>query len=322
MLILAPGFILVGCTAGDVVPENKAHADAWRTTSPLRYAAEGSFSPISTLTADTVEPFYGMQYVPIDELGMVSGLGVEVVLMAFEHDGPPENWLAYLDEAQVQGMQVIAWLWPPGWDWDGAEWQIDDQAELFVRTVAGYPALFAVYSLHEPYWMECEGCGYTTAEQQALYSAIKAIADVPIYSEINGIAFWAERGEETTFADGICDYGATGYSPFKVGGIYEREELIAHLEADLAVAREWAPNTKVVWIMQSFEQPYEPYNFRMPAADEMRDLASVVYSSDIDGAFWYMWYWDNDLYSDFLSNHPELYPVVREIYESYVLTQP
>jgi hypothetical protein len=33
---------------------------------------------------------------------------------------------------------------------------------------------------------------------------------------------------------------------------------------------------------------------------------------------WYPWLF-NDTYSDFLSNHPELYPVVREVYEEYVL---
>jgi hypothetical protein len=56
----------------------------------------------------------------------------------------------------------------------------------------------------------------------------------------------------------------------------------------------------------------------MPTADEMRDLASIVYSTDIDGALWYPWTMSG-LYSDFLSNHPELYPVVREVYDEYVL---
>jgi len=298
MLALASGLYLVASTAENVFPDSKVHVNA--------------------LSKPITKPFYGVQYVYSDELETVQELGVEVVLMDFEHDGPPGDWLAYLDEAQAQGIQIIAWLWPPGWDWDGAQWQIDYQAELFVQTVAGHPALFAVYSLHEPYWRGCEGCGYTTAEQQALYGAIKAIADVPIYSEVDSMSFWTARGEETAFADGICDYCSTWYYPFKEGGVYEREAFIAQLTADLAVTRERAPNSKLVWTMQSFAQG-APYHLRMPDADEMRDLASIVYSTDIDGALWYPWYWDDDQYSDFLSNHPELYPVVREIYEEYVL---
>ncbi|NVM57864.1 MAG: hypothetical protein HWN51_07080, partial [Desulfobacterales bacterium] len=109
---------------------------------------------------------------------------------------------------------------------------------------------------------------------------------------------------------------ATWYYPFKVNGGYERMELIARLTVDSAVARERAPNSRIVWVMQSFAQG-PPSNLRMPDAEEMRDLASIVYSTDIDGALWYVWRF-GDLYSDFLSRHPELYPVVREIYENYV----
>jgi len=289
------------------------------TFGGLSHECGARISTVSKSIYNAARPFYGVQYVPIDELEVVKELGVEVVLMDFEHDGSPEGWLAYLDEAQVQGIQVVAWLWPPGWSWDdsAAVWEIDSQAEAFIQTVSGHPALLAVYALHEPYWSGCMGCGYTTAEQQALYSAIKGIADVPIWSAVDTIAFWTEQGEETAFADGVCDYCEVWYHPFKEGGVYERDEVIAQLTADLAVIRERAPESKLVWTMQSFAQG-EPYYLRMPDAGEMRDLASVVYGMDVDGALWYPWVFST-LYSDFLSNHPELYPVVRELYEEIVL---
>lgn len=278
---------------------------------------EACLTVSSTPTSDVAMPFYGLHYVSQDDLQAVKELGVEVVLEDFEHDGSPENWLAYLDEAQAQGIRIVAWLWPQGWLWDGGEWQIDDQARLFVQTVAGHPALLAVYSLHEPYWNGCAGCGYTTAQQQALYDEIRAIADVPIYSAVGSVAFWTTQGEETAFADGVCDYCDNWYYPFKESDVYEREKVIERLMADLAVAKARAPNSKFVWGMQSFAQG-PPFNLRMPDEDEMRDLASIVYSMDIDGALWYPW-WFGDLYDDFLSNHPELHPVVREIYEECVL---
>jgi hypothetical protein len=174
----------------------------------------------------------------------------------------------------------------------------------------------AVYALHEPYWGGCEGCGYTTAEQQALYSALKAIANVPIYSEIQGIAYWAERGPETAISDGVCDYCQGSRYPFRDGGVYERDELIAALLADLAVLRERAPHSSLVWTMPVMAYP--PDRFRMPTPEEMRDHAAIVYSADVAGAWWYMWTFDGH-YDDHLSRHPELYPVVSEIFEQYVL---
>jgi hypothetical protein len=263
------------------------------------------------------EPFYGVQYVPIDELAAAREMGVEVVLMDFAHDGPREDWIAYLDEACSQKVQVVAWLWPPGWTWNGTAWELDDQAVEFVRAIAEHPALLAVYSLHEPYWNDCEGCGYTTAQQQDLYATIKEIADVPIWSAVDSMAFWTAQGEETAFADGVCDYCETWYFPFKWGGVYERDELVERVTADEATVRERAPNSKIVWTMQSFAQG-APYYLRMPTNDEMYDLASIVYAADVDGALWYPWVW-GDQYSDFLSNHPELYPTVREIYDDIVL---
>ena len=301
ILLLISGLLSITCSEGLLITKNNAHADIASAPSPV-----------------VTEPFYGMQYVPSSDLGLVKTLGIEVILMDFPHDGPPEAWLAYLDAAHAQNIKVIAWLWPPGWSWDGTTWQIDDQARLFVQTVAQHPALFAVYSLHEPYWNGCNGCGYTTAEQQALYRAIKKIADVPIHSAVDSMAFWTDRGEETAFADGVCDYCETWYYPFKQNGVYEREKFIEHLTADLAVARERAPNSKVVWTIQGFAQG-PPYNLRMPTAAEMQDIASILYATDVSGTLWYTWTF-NDLYSDFLSNHPELHPVIREIYQADVLS--
>jgi hypothetical protein len=268
------------------------------------------------VTPQPVERFYGAQFVPVTDLELVKGLGIDVVLNVFQHDESPETWLAYLDAAQEHEIQVVAWLWPAGWTWDGETWQIDDQARTFVQTVAGHPALMAVYTLHEPYYNDCFGCGYTTAQQQALYTAVKEIASVPIWSEVDGIAFWTAQGEETAFADGVCDYCGTGYYPFLEGDVYERKELIARLNADLAVAEERAPNSKIVWNMQVFAQSALPA-YRMPTEEEMRDLAALVYRTDIAGAMWYPWTF-NTLYDDYLSNHPELYPVVQDIGEQVV----
>jgi len=264
-------------------------------------------------------PFYGTQFVPIHELSTVRRLGFTVVLNNFDYEATPREWIAYLDAARAQGLKVIAWLWPEGWKLDrrtGA-WTIDAQAQRFLRTVSSHPALFAVYGLHEPYWNECEGCGYTTAHQQALYRAIKAIAPVPVYSEINGFAFWAEQGAATTIAPGMCDYCQTAFYPFMSNGAYKRKELLNHIQDEIAALRRYAPDVRLVWTMQSMAHRGD--RLRMPTADEMRDYARIVYAHpEVVGAWWYMWRWDNELYHDYLANHPELYPAVREIAQTVV----
>ena len=256
------------------------------------------------------DPFCGLEFVLGDDLATARFMGVNVVLQTFRHNGDPAQWLAQLDLAHSHGVQVIGWLWPEGWEWDGAAWQIDDQAQLFVQTLATHPATLAVYALHEPYWRGCPTCGLTTAEQQALYQELKAIAEVPLYSEIGDITGWANQGEDTTLADGMCDYCGATYYPFFADGTYHRDEFISRLDQDLATIHESAPNSKLVWGMQVFAQSDSPQPLRMPTAEEITDIGAIVAERNVDGIFWYVWE-VGPLYDDFLSNHPELFPAVR-----------
>ena len=264
-------------------------------------------------------PFYGIQYVPLAELPHVRALGFDVVLTDFAYDADPATWVTYLDTARALRMRVIPWLWPEGWTLDrrtGA-WTIDATARRFLETVARHPATFAIYGLHEPYWNECDTCGYTTAEQQALYTAIKRIAPVPIYSEINGFTFWAEASRAKTIAPGVCDYCQTAFYPFLDNGSYQRDELIAHIEREIATLQRYAPESRLIWTMPAMAHRGD--RLRMPTSDEMWDYANLVYGRpEISGAWWYMWRWDNQLYSTYLAEHPELHPTVRNIADAIV----
>lgn len=274
-----------------------------------------SKQPTPTRAGTPQDPFYGMVFVPEDQFGLMKEFGVEVVQLRFDHAGTPSDWLSLLNKAQAYDLKVIAWLWPEGWSWDGSAWRIDDQARSFVQTVAPHAATVAVYALHEPYWKGCWGCGYTTRQQQQLYDAIKAIADVPIYSEVGGVAFWTAQGEETAFAERVCDYCGNWYYPFR-DGKYQRDILVQRLQDDVAVMRQRSPNSKLVWGLQAFAQ--DPPGYDMPNADEMYDVANIAYAAGVDGASWYPWTL-GELYDDVLSNHPELYDVVRQVYDEIVL---
>ena len=267
------------------------------------------------------KPFYGMQYVPNNALETVAGLGIDMLLNDFPLNGTPEQWIAQLDLAAEHNMKVVAWQWPTGWQWNeaAATWDIDSQARLFVETVADHPALFAVYATHEAYWNECYSCGYTTAELQMLYSQIKEIAEVPIYSAFGDYDFWRHYSADTIFADGVCDYCDVQYYPVQDSG-YQLDEYIDRLALELATVRELAPNSKFVWVMQSFESAEAKKV--MPNAEQMREIASIALETDVDGVWWYVWNFDESQYQDVLSKHPELFPVVREIYEEYIYEEP
>jgi len=292
----------------------------------LRFGKTKTLATGTPLTVSTAKagdelpfPFYGTQYVPSAELALVRQLGFTVVLNDFSYEASPTEWIAYLNAAQAQNLKVIAWLWPEGWQLNRLTqaWTIDAQAKLFLQSVASHPALLAVYGLHEPYWNECEGCGYTTAQQQALYQAIKAIAPVLIYSEINGFAFWAEQGLSTTIAPGVCDYCQTAFYPFLTDGSYQREELRQHLDREIAALQRHAPQSRLIWTMPAMSHIED--QLRMPTSSEMFDYARLIYArEEIWGAWWYMWRWDNDLYPDYLAKHPHLYWTVCEIARTIV----
>ena len=243
---------------------------------------------------------------------VVESLGGGVVLQTFDHDSSPAQWSAQLDLAQNHGLEVVAWLWPEGWEWDGNDWQIDNQARSFIQTVAAHPATLAVYALHEPYWRGCPTCGLTTAQQQVLYQEIKAIADIPLYSEIGSVTYWADQGQDTTLAEGVCDYCAVWYFPFFADGTFRRDEFISHLDDELAAIRDLSPNSEAVWLMQVFAMADHPEPRRMPTAAEIRDINTIVVKRDVSGVFWYVWRFGPE-YDDYLSNHPELFPAVRRM---------
>jgi hypothetical protein len=276
---------------------------------------------VSEPPAEPRLPFYGMEFVPLEDLDTVQSLGIDMLLAEFPASDGPAEWLAYLDAAHARQLRVIPWYWPEGWRLDEATgtWIFDDHARLFLETVADHPATFAVYGMHEPYWNLCQTCGYTTAELQQLYRQIKAIADVPIYSEMESFVLYsrgAESSPATVFADGVCDYCNVNFYPFREGGIYQREQLMQALVEELELAQELAPQSRIIWTMAAFAYPQD--NLRLPNAEEMVDLATLVYGAGYVGAFWYTWDFDESSYPDFLSRHPELFSSVREIYDTVV----
>ncbi|MEM9134591.1 MAG: hypothetical protein AAF962_08235 [Actinomycetota bacterium] len=274
-------------------------------------------SQLEVVAADHEIEFYGMQYPTPGSYGTMQDLNIDTILIDFAIGAGPEEWMRQLDEADAAGLRVVAWLWTPGWVWDdaGEQWIINDEGRSFLTTVEGHPALLAVYGTHEAYWNECFGCGYNTAQLQMLYRQIKEIADVPIYSAFDGFAFWEDFSDETTFSDGICDYCDTWYYPVLADGTYDRAEYINRLREEVETFRELAPNSKFVWVLQSFSS--ELSGRSLPDEEELADMAELAARVDIDGIWWYVWSFDQSQYQEVLGGQPELHDVVRESHELF-----
>lgn len=315
--------VIDGATGTD---SNEAVADGAATSTPTSRPTPTDAPQVTTgpTTSPTTSgetapppPFYGMQYVPLSDLDEVADLGVNTLLQDFPRDDPAA-WTEMLDAAAARDMKVVAWQWPSGWEWDDSSrtWSVTPAGRRFIETVADHPALLAVYGVHEPYWNECFGCGWTSDELRDLYRKIKAIRDVPVYAAFDGFAFWENRSPETTFGPGICDYCDTWYYPVLEDGSYDRAEYVDRLATELALVRELAPQSKFVWVVQAFAS--ERSGRALPNAAQAREMADLALATDIDGLWWYTWTFDEAQYEQVLADEPALHPVVRDAWDGYL----
>jgi hypothetical protein len=263
--------------------------------------------------------FYGMQFVPTEDYEQVRELKIDAVLRDFPIEAGAERWREMLDDADDAGLRVVAVLWEPGWSWneETGQWDMDPRAVQFLHTVEGHPALLAVYTTHESYWNGCFGCGYTTPQLQQLYRQIKAIADVPTYAALGEIEFWRDFSEETTLANGVCDYCDIWYYPVLEGGTYNRAEYVNRLYRESAAMRELAPDSKLVWVLQAFAS--QDAGRRLPNADQLLEMAELAAQISPDGIWWYPWTFDETEYQEVLKDNPHLHDVVREAHAAFEL---
>jgi hypothetical protein len=256
-----------------------------------------------------------------EQLAYLRGLGVDVVVQVFSSQlvdtGQEKDWLIFLDEAQAQGIQVIARLWPPN-DWDGSHFDFY-YVSRFLAVIQDHPALLAYFALHEPLEQ------FNGDQLRAYYQAVKSYAPrVLVFNAMSDIAgFEADpRFFDRRFTAGICDICAIWYYPFVVRQgkpAFDRQRVLDVMTANDALVRARDPNAQLWFLGQAYALSQSSPPLRMPSAQEMDDLAALLLEDPrIDGLLWYPW--SHGSYDQVLGDpaSAEQQAAVGTIYEKYL----
>jgi len=225
-------------------------------------------------------------------------LGAQVVEMLVRPSTADAEILAGLDAAQEMGLLVLLHIYdrsqPTDVPWSPGVGVTPRGAEI-LRLVEDHPAVWAIYAFEEPF--DYTSAGHVTPDQQReLYTAIKAIADVPVYSDLSTISR-AER-EGLTLSDGMCDICcvAPGWP----------DDPIARLNAEVSTWQRLMPNSQLAVMVNVYDAGS---TYVMPTAEQIRSFRSQLCALDLP----YLYYpWQHGSYIRELQDVPDLWPVIAE----------
>lgn len=264
-------------------------------------------SPLPTPTTPPVATWYSIARVPVADIAAVREVcGGHVIDLFFRPYHDAAHIRAQLDIAHEHGYQATVNIYDTNnasrrpWEWNGSEWVFPQFTIDVLRDIANHPALFAIYALHEGFEI------YTANQQRALYTQLKEIINVPIWSDVNGLAIWENRGHDLT--DGICDYCGTFHHRFRGDWTSEQciEETLGWIDADLDTQQRLMPNSVIVFQIQTFSYYGYSYPLRLPTVAELMAVRDHLCALSQPFGY-YPWHHS---YPDNLEDAPQLWPVV------------
>jgi hypothetical protein len=227
------------------------------------------------------------------------GLGADFVEFTVRPNWPDSDITDGLDTAQNMGLQVLLHIHdtsqPTDVPWSPSAGVTARGAEI-LRLVEGHPALWAVYGFEEPFDYTSEGY-VSPDEQRALYAAIKATADVPLYSDMATIA--RAESEGLALSDGMCDVCC-------VAPTHWPDDPTARLDAEVDTWRRLMPGSQLAVMVNVYEALP---GYAMPTAGQLRNLAERLCALGLP----YLYYpWQHGAYGRTLADVEELWPVIAE----------
>jgi hypothetical protein len=218
--------------------------------------------------------------------------------------------LGSLNRAQALGMQVLLHIYDnesntrKPWRLEGGDWVVSERGIEILRLVEGHPALFAVYTLHEPY--DSSDYHADSDAQRALYALLKSYANVPLYTDIATLHMPLQFGE--VLSDGMCDYCATFPTTFRGSSEAALAETFRRIDADLAAQRQYMPGSQLVFLVNVY-QIGDGVQYRLPTEEEL--VAVRDYMCELGTPVLY-YPWTHGGYDVTLSEATALWPVIAE----------
>lgn len=273
---------------------------------------------------------YGLESVPLSDFTKIAkNLLVNLVVVEINPGDSPSNWQKIFAEARRNNWQVIIRLTPQPWQWIGkpkdeesGQWNLD-KGEEFLNFLNEYlksqqNIFFALYLLNDPFWQGNFSLGYSSAVQKKLYQEIKRkVPQVNLITDVGSLTFWENYSWQTKIENGMFDYAGIWLYPFHEAG--KPDDVLMRIEEEVKLIEKKKLSLGLVFKIQAFSQtamasynpPYqEGNNFSLPMALALRNFAcQVVGSNKIEVVLYHSW--KNDLYRDYLANHPELWPDVN-----------
>lgn len=229
------------------------------------------------------------------------------------------------DAADAAGLKLILGLWPlpySGTPGNPASMGISAAGKVSLQAMhARASSILALYVFNEPYWTNpltgaTNSCGnFTAADLRTLRTLIQDVyPEAKVYHDIGSPSAWAPGGTFHSeypcigdkYADqtGVADYVGLWDFPFQTNG-YQKQRSLETLARESAYAIN-SMGAIPVWDAQGSASP--PDNLVMPTAVQLADYNEAIRAALPKGSIinWYVW---ANQYTDFLKNHPDLWPL-------------
>lgn len=270
-------------------------------------------APSATPTSALGTTWYGVGRTPESDWRPIrDDLGGVVVEHLVKPSVSDADILGSLNRAQALGLRVLLHIYDSEsntrkpWRLEDGNWVVSERGVEILRLVEGHPALFAVYTLHEPY--DSSDYHADSDAQRALYALLKSYVDVPLYTDIATLQRPLQFSE--VLSDGMCDYCATFPTTFRGSWTSERSlaETFRRIDADLAAQRQYMPNSELVFLVNMY-QIGDGDRYRLPTEEEL--IAVRDYVCELGTPILY-YPWTHGGYDITLSEAAALWPLIAE----------
>jgi hypothetical protein len=237
-------------------------------------------------------------------------LGGVVVEHLVKPSASDADILGSLNRAQAMDLRVLLHVYDSGsntrkpWRLEDGNWVVSERGIEILRLVEGHPALFAVYTLHEPY--DSSDYHADSDAQRALYVLLKSYANVPLYTDIATLDRPLQSGE--VLSDGMCDYCATFPATFRGSPEAALAETFRRIDADLAAQRQYMPTSQVMFLVNVY-QIGDGAHYRLPTEEELVVVRDYLCELGTPTLYYP---WTHGGYDVTLSEVPALWPVIAE----------